>query len=59
MFKQGPDFSLRDKRLFEITEVEITRVACIYMGVDVAISQFIFTQTFVINDYCQELILAD
>ena len=24
-------FSLRDKRLFEITEVEITRVHCIYM----------------------------
>ena len=24
-------FSLRDKRLFEITEVEITRVDCIYL----------------------------
>ena len=24
-------FSLRDKRLFEITEVEITRVDCIFM----------------------------
>ena len=24
-------FSLRDKRLFEITEVEITRVDCIYI----------------------------
>ena len=24
-------FSLRDKQLFEITEVEITRVDCIYM----------------------------
>ena len=27
--KQGSDFSLRDKRLFEITEVEIARVDCI------------------------------
>ena len=27
--KQGSDFSLRDKRLFEIIEVEITRVDCI------------------------------
>ena len=25
-------FSLRDKRLFEITEVEITRVDCIFLG---------------------------
>ena len=28
MLKQGPDFSLRDKRLFEISEVKITRVDC-------------------------------
>ena len=28
--KTGIRFSLRDKRLFEITEVEITRVNCIY-----------------------------
>ena len=28
----GIRFSLRDKRLFEITEVEITRVDCIYIG---------------------------
>ena len=28
-FKTGIRFSLRDKRLFEITEVEITRVTCI------------------------------
>ena len=27
--KTGIRFSLRDKRLFEITEVEITRVDCI------------------------------
>ena len=27
--KTGTRFSLRDKRLFEITEVEITRVNCI------------------------------
>ena len=29
MLKTGTRFSLRDKRLFEITEVEITRVDCI------------------------------
>ena len=29
--KTGIRFSLRDKRLFEITEVEITRVDCISM----------------------------
>ena len=28
--KTGIRFSLRDKRLFEITEVEITRVNCIF-----------------------------
>ena len=28
--KRGIRFSLRDKRLFEITEVEITRVDCIF-----------------------------
>ena len=30
--KRGIRFSLRDKRLFEITEVEITRVDCIYLA---------------------------
>ena len=30
--KQGSDLILRDKRLFEITEVEITRVDCIYIS---------------------------
>ena len=29
MFKQGLDFSLRDKRLFETSEVEITTVDCV------------------------------
>ena len=29
--KTGIRFSLRDKRLFEITEVEITRVDCSYV----------------------------
>ena len=29
--KTGIRFSLRDKRLFEIIEVEITRVDCIYI----------------------------
>ena len=28
-FKTGTRFSLRDKRLFEISEVEITKVHCI------------------------------
>ena len=31
--KTGIRFSLRDKRLFEITEVEITRVDCIFFSV--------------------------
>ena len=31
-------FSLRDKRLFEITEVEITRVDCIYNPEQAAVS---------------------
>ena len=31
--KTGIRFSLRDKRLFEITEVEITRVDCISMQI--------------------------
>ena len=30
MFKTRIRFSLRDKRLFEITDVEITRVDCIH-----------------------------
>ena len=29
--KTGIRFSLRDKRLFEITEVEITRVDCLHL----------------------------
>ena len=38
--KTGIRFSLRDKRLFEITEVEITRVDCIsfVIGVNTCIS---------------------
>ena len=32
--KIGIKFSLRDKRLFEITEVEITRVDCIYRNIE-------------------------
>ena len=31
--KKGIRFSLRDKRLFEITEVEITRVDCILLSI--------------------------
>ena len=34
MFRQGPDFSLRDKRLFEIREFEIARVNCNSMNCD-------------------------
>ena len=30
--KTGIRFSVRDKRLFEITEVEITRVDCIFVN---------------------------
>ena len=29
MLNQGTDFALRDKRLFELTEVEKTRFDCI------------------------------
>ena len=43
--KTGIRFSLRDKRLFEITEVEITRVDCIVLysshyacGEDIAVT---------------------
>ena len=31
MLKQGPHFSLRDKRFFEISECEITRIDCIFI----------------------------
>ena len=37
--KTGIRFSLRDKRLFEITEVEITRVDCSYVGRDNPVRQ--------------------
>ena len=41
--KTGIRFSLRDKRLFEITEVEITRVDCImFAGTKVRVSYFYF-----------------
>ena len=36
--KSGIRFSLRDKRLFEITEVEITRVDCIYILISIKAS---------------------
>ena len=35
--KTGIRFSLRDKRLFEITEVEITRVDCIFISLSVRV----------------------
>ena len=38
--KTGIRFSLRDKRLFEITEVEITRVDCI--SKDIVWTHFLF-----------------
>ena len=42
--KTGIRFSLRDKRLFEITEVEITRVDCIHiLGV--------FTESPIVNHW--------
>ena len=31
MFRQGTDFSLRDKQLFEISEFEIARVNCMFL----------------------------
>ena len=37
--KTGIRFSLRDKRLFEITEVEITRVDCNFRGISVVKSK--------------------
>ena len=43
--KAGTRFSLRDKRLFEISEVEITRVNCtstIYMQNTISTSQLLF-----------------
>ena len=36
--KTGIRFSLRDKRLFEITEVEITRVDCIGFVLQITIN---------------------
>ena len=36
--KTGIRFSLRDKRLFEITEVEITRVDCIMPVISVTLT---------------------
>ena len=38
--KTGIRFSVRDKRLFEITEVEITRVDCIGKSVTLHVTQF-------------------
>ena len=45
--KTGIRFSLRDKRLFEITEVEITRVDCIFFDVReyIDISEFEMSRT--------------
>ena len=40
--KRGIRFSLRDKRLVEITEVEITRVDCIRLFADGTSLLFIF-----------------
>ena len=38
--KTGIRFSLRDKRLFEITEVEITRVDCSYKNREYVLTVF-------------------
>ena len=46
--KTGIRFSLRDKRLFEITEVEITRVDCIVVLV---VSVFATAKVFMSSHY--------
>ena len=43
-------FSLRDKRLFEITEVEITRVDCIIVDIYLFIDCFISESMLVIPE---------
>ena len=54
--KTGIRFSLRDKRLFEVTEVEITKVDCIYilfnqnLDENSYISRKTFTRSF--SSYC-------
>ena len=47
--KTGIKFSLRDKRLFEISEVEITRVYCINHCVVVSVFFFVVVVVVVVN----------
>ena len=46
-------FSFRDKRLFEITEVEITRVDCNFGKLDMSMSKFQYSTAF----SCKELLV--
>ena len=52
--KTGTRFSLRDKRLFEISEVEITKVHCIagYMTKSVDPDQILHTVKSVLGLHC-------
>ena len=45
--KTGIRFSLRDKRLFKVTEVEITRVDCIYIASDCKLTSYNFIKVVV------------
>ena len=51
--KTGIRFSLRDKRLFEITEVEITRVDCIF-DLSIAVTPCFMLA---VSDCCREVAL--
>ena len=42
--KRRTRFSLRDKRLFEINEVEITRVKCTLLGISIFYTKYITTK---------------
>ena len=50
--KTGIRFSLRDKRLFEITEVEITRVDCIMLKLALRMSTMHITLINVVTVVC-------
>ena len=51
-FKAGIRFSLRDKRIFEINEVEITRVDCILLFyVNVALAEYLLFLLYIFYIY--------
>ena len=63
--KTGIRFSLRDKRLFEITEVEITRVDCrnfvpVYSDIQLRLMLLLYNailDIMILDDYCRRKIL--